>query len=180
MQHAPRLTALQTGGLRYKRSMTLSPDAPTASSTTLNSASSQAQALGVETVGFEKDVAIMKVPYSLDLVGDPDTGVIAGGVVTTLLDHASGLAVLTALGALTSIATLDLRIDYMRAAEPGKALFCRAHCYKLTRSVAFVRASAYDDNPDDPVATAQAAFMLNSSGGRAPGANLKPRPASAV
>jgi acyl-coenzyme A thioesterase PaaI-like protein len=95
-------------------------------------------------------------------------------VVTTLLDHACGQAVFAALGEPGTIATLDLRIDYMRAAEPGKALFCRAHCYKLTRSVAFVRASAYDDQVDDPVATAQAAFMLDSSAGRGPGANLRP------
>lgn len=140
------------------------------------SGSPHTQALGVEHLGFEKDVAILKAPYRPELVGDPDTGVIAGGVVTTLLDHACGQAVFAALGQLTSIATLDLRIDYMRAAEPGKDVLCRAHCYKITRSVAFVRASAYDDSPDNPVATAQAAFMLNSSAGRAPGANLDPKP----
>ncbi len=61
---------------------------------------------------------------------------------------------------------MDLRIDYMRAAEPGLDILCRAHCYKLTRSVAFVRASAYERSAEDPVATAQAAFMLNSSSGR--------------
>ena len=99
-----------------------------------------------------------------DLVGDPDTGVIAGGVVTTLLDHACGQAVFAALMQFTSIATLDLRIDYMRAAEPGLDVYARAHCYKLTRSIAFVRATAYDRDPGDPVATAQAAFMLNTSG----------------
>jgi uncharacterized protein (TIGR00369 family) len=132
----------------------------------MNAGTPQAVALGIETLGFEEDVVILTVPYREELVGDPDTGVIAGGVVTTLLDHACGQAVYAALGTPTVIATLDLRIDYMRPAEPGKAVFCRAHCYKITRSVAFVRASAYDNSVDDPVATAQAAFMLNSSGGR--------------
>jgi uncharacterized protein (TIGR00369 family) len=155
--------------------MALSLDTLNAFAAAMNNGSTQAQALGIETVGFETDVAILKTPYRPELVGDPDTGVIAGGVVTTLLDHACGQSVLAALGEPTSIATLDLRIDYMRAAEPGRDLFCRAHCYKLTRSVAFVRASAYDDDPDDPVATAQAAFMLNSSAGRPPGSNLKPK-----
>jgi len=126
----------------------------------------QAIALGIRTVSVEPGAATLTAPYRPELVGDPDTGVIAGGVVTTLLDHACGQAVYMALGEPTSIATLDLRIDYMRPAEPGKAIFCRAHCYKITRSVAFVRASAYDDTVDDPVATAQAAFMLNSSGGK--------------
>jgi acyl-coenzyme A thioesterase PaaI-like protein len=86
--------------------------------------------------------------------------VIAGGVVTTLLDHSCGQAVMAAMGAPAPIATLDLRIDYMRAAEPGLGIQARAHCYKVTHSIAFVRATAYDKDIDDPVATAQATFMF--------------------
>ena len=59
----------------------------------------------------------------------------------------------------------------MRAAEPGLDLLARARCYKLTRSVAFVRAWAYDRDHHDPVAAAQSAFILESDGGRKPGAN---------
>jgi len=36
----------------------------------------------------------------------------------------------------------------------------QANCYKLTRSVGFVRAQAWDVDPSDLVATAQASFML--------------------
>lgn len=134
----------------------------------------QAQALGLEYVSAETAQVTVKCPYKLELVGDPDTGVIAGGVVTTLLDHTCGLAVWAALPQFTSIATLDLRIDYMRAAEPGLDVFAHAHCYRLTRSVAFVRAQAYDRSPDHLIATAQAAFMLDSDAGRPPGANVRP------
>ena len=132
----------------------------------------QAQALGLELVAVGEAEATIRAPYSPDLVGDPDTGVIAGGVVTTLLDQTCGQAVWNALHAPTSIATLDLRIDYMRAAEPGRDVFAHAHCYKLTRTVAFVRAQAYDRDPADPIATAQAAFMLDSDAGRPSGVNL--------
>jgi len=124
----------------------------------------QAIALGIRTLSVEPGVAVLTAPYRPELIGDPDTGVIAGGVVTTLLDHACGQAVYMALGEPTSIATLDLRIDYMRAAEPGLDIFARAHCYKLTKRIAFVRATAYDRDADDPVATAQAAFMLGTRG----------------
>ena len=137
--------------------------------------SPQARALGLEMVSVEPREAVLKVPYRPELIGDPDTGVIAGGVVTTLLDHVCGQAVWASLEAYTSIATLDLRIDYMRAAEPGLDVHAYAHCYKLTRSIAFVRAQAYDRDRADPIATAQAAFMLDSSANRAPGSNLKPR-----
>lgn len=117
--------------------------------------------------------AVFCQPYRQDLVGDPATGVIAGGVVTTLLDSVCGAAVFSALDSPTSIATLDLRIDYMRRAKPGQEIIAEAHCYKLTHTVAFVRATAHDGDPADPVAAAQAAFMINSDGGRRPGVNLK-------
>lgn len=123
-------------------------------------ASPQARALGITTLSLEGETALLKVPYRSELVGDPDTGVIAGGVVTTLLDHACGQAVHQALKRPGAIATLDLRIDYMRPAEPGRDILCRSHCYKLTRTIAFVRAAAYDREEDDPLATAQATFMI--------------------
>jgi uncharacterized protein (TIGR00369 family) len=129
----------------------------------MNLGSPQSRALGVETMEVGSDTAVLRVPYKPEMVGDPETGVIAGGVVTTLLDHACGQAVMAAIGRPSTIATLDLRIDYMRPAEPHQPLYARAHCYKLGRSVAFVRAVAYEHSPDNPVAAAQAAFMLNSS-----------------
>ena len=136
--------------------------------------SPHARELGFEMISTDNRVAIMKCPYREIMIGDPDTGVIAGGVVTALLDHACGTAVHLAMTEFKIIATLDLRIDYMRAAKPRQPLFARAECYKATRSIAFVRALAYDEDPDDPVAAAQAAFMLDSSAGRPFGANLKP------
>ena len=126
----------------------------------------QAVAIGIRFVSVEPGVASLAVPYDPKLAGDATTGVLAGGVVTTLLDHCCGLAVSSKLigsGGMAPISTLDLRIDYMRPAEPNQPVYARAHCYKLGRSVAFVRATAYDRSADDPVATAQAAFMLNSS-----------------
>jgi uncharacterized protein (TIGR00369 family) len=132
-----------------------------------------AKALGLELLHSGQAEATVRAPYRPELVGDPDTGVIAGGVVTTLLDQTCGQAVWNALAVPTSIATLDLRIDYMRAAEPGCDVTAHAHCYKLTRNVAFVRAQAYDRDPSDPIATAQAAFMLDSNAGRPSGVNLK-------
>ena len=134
--------------------------------------SPHARALGFEFIAAEKGMATLKLPNRDDLVGDPDSGVIAGGAVTALLDHVCGHAVMMALDSMTSIATLDLRIDYMRAAEPGLGVYAEARCYKVTRSIAFVRASAWDRDREDPLATAQAAFMVNSDGGRRPGANL--------
>lgn len=135
----------------------------------------QARALGLKLEELGPARAVLRVPYDAKLVGDLETGVIHGGVVTTLLDNTCGVAVTAAMAGLTSTATLDLRIDYMRSAEPGRDIFGEAVCYKLTRTIAFVRATAYTDTSDDPIATAQATFILDSNAGRVMGANLKPR-----
>lgn len=131
----------------------------------------QSEALGFEYVDAGPGVGAMKVPFRDDLVGDPEGEVIAGGVITTLLDHTCGLAISLAMKAegvaqtaapqMGSMATLDFRIDYMRPARPRTGVIGRAHCYKVTHSVAFVRAVAFEDDPDDPIATAQAAFAVN-------------------
>lgn len=130
-------------------------------------------ALGFQLGVIDEGGVTLSLPWREDLVGDPETGVLAGGVISALLDHACGMAVWAAMDAYQPIATLDMRIDYMRAAEPGKTVVARAGTFRLTRSVAFVRGVAHDGDPDDPVAAVQAAFMLNSDGGRKAGANLK-------
>jgi uncharacterized protein (TIGR00369 family) len=113
--------------------------------------------LRLESVGDTDATVVM--PYSDVLVGNPETGVVAGGAVTTLIDAASGTAVMTALGAFAAIVTLDLRIDYLRPASPGLALTAHAECYKVTRLVAFVRALVHQGDPASPVASAQGTFM---------------------
>jgi uncharacterized protein (TIGR00369 family) len=122
----------------------------------------QAAALGFRLVSVQHGRGSISVPWREDLVGDPETGVIAGGVVTSLLDHTCGLAAAAAAGTEPfSTATLDLRIDYMRAAAPRAEVVAEAHCYKVTRTIAFVRAEAWDLDKSDLIATAQAAFVLN-------------------
>lgn len=139
----------------------------------LASGAAHTHALGFAYEGLEGDRVRIRVPYRADLVGDPDSGVLAGGLVTTLLDHVGGLAVWVALDSFQPIATLDLRVDYMRAAAPGRDLIAEARCYRLTRTLGFVRAWAFEDDPADPVAAAQSAYVISAQGDHRPGANLR-------
>ena len=132
----------------------------------------QAKALGLVVTQIEEGRVVAEIAWREDLVGNPETGVIASGVVTTLLDNTCGMAVFAALKEPSSTATLDLRIDYMRPAEPGQTVRADAKCYKVTRSVGFVRAFAFDsDDETNPVAAAQATVMM---GTRSAGQNRKP------
>jgi uncharacterized protein (TIGR00369 family) len=119
-------------------------------------------ALGIRVVDFRRNEAVFELPYDEKLVGNPDTGVLHGGAITALLDACSGASVFAALSAWSAIATLDLRIDYLRAGDAGLAIRAHATCYKLTRNVAFTRAVAYHDDEADPIATSMGTFMLGT------------------
>lgn len=125
--------------------------------------SPHAVVLGFRIDGLTPGHAVMSAPYSEELVGDPESGILHGGVVTALLDHACGMAAFGGLGARDTPATLDLRIDYMRPARAGLDVTAEATCLKSHGLVAFVRATAHDGDIDDPVAIAQAAFMITKA-----------------
>ncbi|WP_420862467.1 PaaI family thioesterase [Algirhabdus cladophorae] len=124
------------------------------------SALPHSQALGMQVVGVGKGYAEISMGYDPKLVGDPQTGVLSGGAVSALMDTCGGAAVMAHPTGALGTATIDLRIDYMRAATPGQSIVARAECFHVTRSVAFVRATAMDDDRDNPVATATGAFTL--------------------
>ncbi len=121
----------------------------------------RASGLAIDRAGPGK--AWTSLPYQSVFVGDIESGVIHGGVVTALLDESCGMAVQLALDGSRAIATLDLRIDYQRPAKPGLDIKAHAVCYRVTRSIAFVRATAYQETEDDPVATAAACFMVGAN-----------------
>lgn len=118
------------------------------------------RALGADLASLEDDKVTLRLDYDPRLVGNPETGVLHGGVITTLLDTVSGFAVFIALKRFLPIATLDLRMDYLRPAAPKLPLFAWARCDRLTRHIAFCRGAAYQEDQDDPVALAAATFMI--------------------
>lgn len=118
----------------------------------------QARALGLTVREAGKGHLTLCLPYSDGIIGDPDTGVIHGGAITTLMDTASGSVIMCALEDFELCPTLDLRVDYMRPAEPHKPVYARAEAYRVTRNIIFTRCEAYQE-PGETIANCVGTFM---------------------
>jgi len=121
--------------------------------------------LGIELIRVDGEAAEARLPCRPEFLGDIEHQLIHTGVVTTLIDSICGVALLAHIGKPMRIATLDLRVDYLRPSRPGKDLVCRAECYRLTGQIAFLRASVWQDDAAAPVASSLGAFMLTSRPG---------------
>ena len=140
------------------------------------SALKHCQLLQMRVAKADADGMTLIMPWSAAIVGNPQTGAVHGGALTTLMDTTCGMATLCVLPRFEVCPTLDLRIDYMHPAEAGKPIYGHAQCYRVTRDVIFTRGSAYQDDPDQPICQVVGTFMRLGQqirGGIGFGNNLK-------
>jgi uncharacterized protein (TIGR00369 family) len=119
------------------------------------------RALGLEFKGAGDNWAELALPWREELVGVPETGVLASGAIVSLVDTASGTSVWVTLDRFTPIVTVDLRLDYLRPALKGETIVARCECVKLTKRIAFVRGLAHGGDESRPIALSAATFMIN-------------------
>ena len=123
------------------------------------SALKHCQLLQMRVAKADADGMTLIMPWSAAIVGNPQTGAVHGGALTTLMDTTCGMATLCVLPRFEVCPTLDLRIDYMHPAEAGKDIYGHAQCYRVTRDVIFTRGTAYQDDPEQPICQVVGTFM---------------------
>lgn len=128
--------------------------------TKLNEHIAHTHGIGVTVEKVEGEELTLRLPYAENLVGDPATGVLHGGAITVLLDQTLGVSALACDALQPSVApTLDLRIDHLGVAPPGKDILATASVYRTTRRVLFISGIAYWDSPDHTVARATGTWL---------------------
>jgi acyl-coenzyme A thioesterase PaaI-like protein len=115
--------------------------------------------LGMDYEGHGADWVEVGLDWRADLVGDPETGVLASAVVISLLDNATSMSIWTKLGEFRPQVTMDLRLDYLRPSPKGARVFGRGICYHLTHSIGFVRGIAHNGDINEPLAHASGTFI---------------------
>jgi uncharacterized protein (TIGR00369 family) len=104
----------------------------------------------------------LAIPYDARLASDATSGIMASGPILTMMDMVTSMSIWLKTGKFQPQATLDLRVDYLRPATPGRTIIGRGECYGLTRSIAFVRGFAHDGDPAKPVAHVAGTYMFTA------------------
>lgn len=117
------------------------------------------KALGVRLDSIERDGVVGSLSCRPEFIGDPQRGVIHTGVIASMIDSIAGCAVNAHLGRRQRIATLDLRIDYLRPSFADADLHCHGECYRVTTHIAFARALVWQHDREQPVASSLITFM---------------------
>lgn len=118
----------------------------------------QARTLGISVSKASEQYLTLCLPYSEKIIGNPETRVIHGGAITTLMDTTCGSIMICSLPEFELCPTLDLRMDYMHPAQPDRPVYALAEIYRMTRNIVFTRCRAYQDQ-GDTVAQCVGTFM---------------------
>lgn len=118
--------------------------------------------MAFEPVEATDEKVVIKMPFN-PLLAD-HRGALHGGTITTLLDTASGMCIFLKTQALTPMATLDLRVEYLEPVQPGKSIIAEVSCYHTSDMLANVRGFAYHESNNGPVISFTGAFMMNTTG----------------
>ena len=89
-------------------------------------------AMGLALLHIKKTGPVDKVPLSEKFIGDPYTGIVHGGIVTSFLDSLIDMRFVPIVCRLGRTATLCFRIDYLKTVAP-----CEDQCAKLIIVILF-------------------------------------------
>ena len=105
---------------------------------------------------------IGKLEFSKMLIGNPALPALHGGTMGALLESTSIFKVLWDAEQTVLPKTINITIEYLRRAKPCDT-FARGIVTRHGRRVANVRAEAWQDDPERPVAIAYANFLVTDA-----------------
>lgn len=114
--------------------------------------------LGI-TAHIDDGVVILDMPYAPKLIGNPILPALHGGVTGSLLETAALVQILFETEAEKTPKTVDITIDYLRAAKPVPS-HARAELVRVGRRVISARAEMWQEDASKPVASFRGHFLV--------------------
>ena len=95
--------------------------------------------LNLRLVELTEEHVDIAMPWREEIVADPKARYTHGGILATLIDLAADYAVAAKLG--RGVPTIDMRVDYHKAAMPGEELIARGKVIRMGRTIATAEAT---------------------------------------
>ena len=97
--------------------------------------------MDLRVAALDEDSIEIALAWREDMVSNPKSRIVHGGILGALIDTAADYAIAAKLG--RPVPTVDLRIDYHRPAPPGP-LKARGTVVRLGATLAVAEAEVYD------------------------------------
>lgn len=118
------------------------------------------QLLGLQLIEMREGYASIRIPFKKELVGDPRTNRIHGGVISTAMDAAGGAAGITTLsGSTDQIATVDMLVDYLYPGRPEE-IVVEGWIVRDSQSLVFTQMKAHHPGDDRIIAQARGVYKV--------------------
>jgi uncharacterized protein (TIGR00369 family) len=118
------------------------------------------QFLGIECTGVGPGYCRLELEFRPELIGDPVSRALHGGVISTLIDTCGGAAVWSKVEPMDAVSTVDLRVDFLL---PGKQerVVAEAHVVRVGNRVAVVDMRAFHPSaPERTIATGKGVYNV--------------------
>lgn len=113
--------------------------------------------LGIIIDEIEKGFAKLSLPFRPEFLGDPFRPALHGGVTSTLIDVAAGVAALSTVPLGSKCSTVDMRVDFLRPGKP-RDLLALAKVVRVGSRVAVCNVQVYQE--DEQIAEGRAVYSM--------------------
>ncbi|WP_461211438.1 PaaI family thioesterase [Desulfocurvus sp. DL9XJH121] len=122
--------------------------------------------LGIKVRHLGEGACRLAIPFRPEFIGHVGWGALHGGVISTLVDVAGGAALQTLFGLDAKLATIDLRVDYLKPAL-GCGLEAEARVRLSGNRVGNSHVTVYaEGDPATVLAEGRGVYNIRLAGGR--------------
>lgn len=119
-----------------------------------------AKALGVQARVVDEELELV-LPFTQDNIGNPMLPALHGGVIGGFMETAAIAQLSVSTGILVPAKPIGINVDYLRRGKPVDT-YAKAVITKHGSRVANVRVTAWQEDPEKPIATLHGHFMMTS------------------
>ena len=127
--------------------------------------------IDIDLLDYETGDAVTSFNMTQDLMGNPIGGILHGGVTASVIDLTGGLSALISCAKfhegkpleviekkMTSSATLDMRVDYLRPGK-GRSFKCKSRIIRAGSRIVVAKIDLYNEK-ETRIATGTATYLI--------------------